>query len=373
MPKSIPSIIKEDEVTLFIDGETQVINDGHMNYLKIREALADEDFDRVRELINVAATINAFGDGKVTVEDGIVMYNGTALRNVITSRIIMMQREGFNIAPMIAFLSNLMDNPSHRAVTELYGFLEKTDLPITEDGHFIAYKMVRNNYTDHHSGTFDNSVGTIVEMPRNEVNDDKEQTCSSGLHFCSQGYLGFYGGDGHTMILKVNPRDVVSIPTDYNDAKGRACRYEVIGELETESTKEHSFSTTVFTDTFGSDMQGDKYVLITLEEAGKRLGMVKDEINNYLDDGTIVTNDDGNLVRWYVDLPVGGYAEFFDIDVDHLAGHQIIETLVSLNEAAETLCGDAMNPKAALRKRIRRGSVQTRVVDDVEMVVLLSS
>ena len=370
MPKSIPSIIKEDEVTLFIDGETQVINDGHMNYLKIREALADEDFDRVRGLINVAATINAFGDGKVTVEDGIVMYNGNALRNVITSRIIMMQREGFNIAPMIAFLSNLMDNPSHRSVTELYGFLEKTDLPITEDGHFIAYKMVRNNYTDHHSGTFDNSVGAIVEMPRNEVNDDKEQTCSSGLHFCSQGYLGFYGGDGHTMILKVNPRDVVSIPTDYNDAKGRACRYEVIGELETESTKEHSFSTTVFTDTFGSDMQGDKYVLITLEEAGKRLGMVKDEINDYIDQGIeiVATNDGVDMVRWYVDLLSGGYAEIAFTD-----GHQIIETLVSLNEAAETLCGDAMNPKAALRKRIRRGSVQTRVVDDVEMVVLLSS
>ena len=33
------------------------------------------------------------------------------------------------------------------------------------------------------------------------------------------------------MILKINPADVVSIPTDYNASKGRACRYEVIGEL----------------------------------------------------------------------------------------------------------------------------------------------
>ena len=33
------------------------------------------------------------------------------------------------------------------------------------------------------------------------------------------------------MILKINPRDVVSIPSDYNDAKGRACKYEVISEL----------------------------------------------------------------------------------------------------------------------------------------------
>jgi hypothetical protein len=33
------------------------------------------------------------------------------------------------------------------------------------------------------------------------------------------------------MIVKVNPRDVVSIPSDYNDSKGRTCRYEVVGEL----------------------------------------------------------------------------------------------------------------------------------------------
>ena len=41
----------------------------------------------------------------------------------------------------------------------------------------------------------------------------------------------FGGSDSRTMILKINPADVVSIPTDYNNSKGRTCRYEVIGEL----------------------------------------------------------------------------------------------------------------------------------------------
>jgi hypothetical protein len=43
-------------------------------------------------------------------------------------------------------------------------------------------------------------------------------------------YLNHFGG-ARTVIVKVNPRDVVSIPSDYNGAKGRTCRYEVIGEL----------------------------------------------------------------------------------------------------------------------------------------------
>jgi hypothetical protein len=110
--------------------------------------------------------------------------------------------------------------------------LEKNALPITPDGHFLAYKKVRNDFLDIHSGTMDNSVGQIVEMERHEVNDNKDETCSTGLHFCGMSYLNHFGGsDSRTVIVKINPADVVSIPSDYNNAKGRACRYEVIGEL----------------------------------------------------------------------------------------------------------------------------------------------
>jgi hypothetical protein len=142
-----------------------------------------------------------------------------------------MRREGFNIEPLVAFLEQLMMNPSHRAVEELYGFLEAGNMPITEDGHFLAYKRVNANWTDVHSGTFDNSPGQICEMPRNKVNDDKRQTCSTGLHFCSLDYLKAFMG-ARIVILKINPADVVSIPTDYNQAKGRCCKYEVIGEYK---------------------------------------------------------------------------------------------------------------------------------------------
>jgi hypothetical protein len=132
-----------------------------------------------------------------------------------------------------------MTNPSKRAVTELYGFLEKNSLPITPDGHFLAYKKVRNDYLDIHSGTMDNSVGMIVEMERNEVDDNKDQTCSTGLHFCSQDYLPHFGSgsDSRVVIVKINPSDVVSIPSDYNNAKGRACRYVVVGEIGNEGDK----------------------------------------------------------------------------------------------------------------------------------------
>jgi len=33
------------------------------------------------------------------------------------------------------------------------------------------------------------------------------------------------------MILKISPADVVSIPTDYDGAKGRCCKYEVVAQV----------------------------------------------------------------------------------------------------------------------------------------------
>jgi len=172
----------------------------------------------------------------VSIQGETLYWKGKELNTGLSVRMIQMLQEGFPIEPMVNFMENLYQNPSKRAVTELYGFLEKCNLPITPDGHFLAYKKVRADYTDVHSGTMDNSVGQIVEMERHDVDDNKDNTCSTGLHFCSQSYLNSFGGE-RTVIVKINPRDVVSIPSDYNDAKGRACRYEVIGEMEVEADK----------------------------------------------------------------------------------------------------------------------------------------
>jgi hypothetical protein len=71
-------------------------------------------------------------------------------------------------------------------------------------------------------------------MPRNGVDEDKERTCSYGLHFCSIKYLPHFSDSdgGKTMIVKINPKDVVAIPADYNNTKGRTCRYEVVAEYK---------------------------------------------------------------------------------------------------------------------------------------------
>lgn len=153
------ALILDEQVTVTIDGKTSMIDISHPNFQKVREALKNKDIDAIPALIDLPKVVNNFGEGKVIVENGVITYNGEVLHNSLTSRILKMIEEGFNVDPLIKFLENLMENPSHRAINELYSFLEDASLPITDDGHFLAYKKVRDDYKDIWSGKFDNSPG----------------------------------------------------------------------------------------------------------------------------------------------------------------------------------------------------------------------
>lgn len=206
----------------------------YADVVELVKANATEDavlavINRAQAAVQKAAQITP----NIAISNGVVTFKGQSIDNSLTTRMLQMLDEGFDLIPMAKFLENLMDNPSYRAVSELYGFLEKGNMPITPDGHFMAYKAVRPDYKDIHSGTMDNSIGRVVEMPRNGVDEDKNRTCSAGLHFCSFDYLPHFAhANGHIVLVKINPRDVVAIPADYNDTKGRTCRYEVTGEYE---------------------------------------------------------------------------------------------------------------------------------------------
>ena len=230
---SYPFVIQGSNVTVVIGNKPHTISKTHITYQKVVDAIKAGDWDQVKEIIDPKKVVLNYGQGNVAIQGEKLFWKGEELNGELARRMVAMLQDGFDIAPFVAFMENLFRNPSKRAVDELYGFLEKNNLPLTPDGCFLAYKKVRDNFFDVHSGTMDNSVGRVVEMERNKVDDNKDNTCSTGLHFCGMSYLSHFGGE-RTVIVKVNPADVVSIPSDYNGAKGRACRYEVIGELGVE-------------------------------------------------------------------------------------------------------------------------------------------
>lgn len=232
---NIPYLIQRDNIVLVIDNKSHTITRGtHISYEAILSAIKLQDWETVRALVEPKVALINYGNGNIEIKDSVIYWKGKEFHNALATRMVTMFTEGFPLEPMIKFMENLMLNPSKRSVDELYGFLDRNKLPLTDDGHFLAFKRVNHDYKDIHSGTFDNSVGSICEVDRNTVDDRSSHTCSTGLHFCSETYLSHFGnGDQPVMILKINPADVVSIPDDYNGAKGRCCKYEVVGQLDT--------------------------------------------------------------------------------------------------------------------------------------------
>jgi hypothetical protein len=266
MTMTMPYIIQGSNITVVIGTTPHTVSKSHIAYNKVLAAIKANDWATVQDIIEPKKAVLNFGKGNIEIQGDKIFWKGREMHNALTKRMVAMIQEDFPVEPLVAFMENLMENPSKRAVTELYGFLEKNTLPITPDGCFLAYKKVRADYLDCHSGSVLNKPAvymteadlasiaeasgknqevqvevvdgvTVVSMERNSVDDDQNRTCSSGLHFCSKEYLGSFGGQ-RILILKINPRDVVSIPTDYNASKGRACRYEIADEIDKDKADE---------------------------------------------------------------------------------------------------------------------------------------
>lgn len=241
----MPSLIKTDDyVTVTMDdGDTFTVTRNQNCFPHVINAIRARDFEAARQLSNPKTMLKAHVTGKVQVEGSTVRYDGEIIDNTLTSRMIKMLVQGLDIRPMMLFMENLMQNPSSRAVNELYTFLEIGQLPITEDGHFLAYKRIRKDYKDCHSRSIDNSVGQLIKMSRRDVDDDSSHVCSTGLHFCSRTYCDQFYGE-RLIMVKINPKNVVSIPNDYNNTKGRCCEYLVLAEIEMETQIEGTYADT---------------------------------------------------------------------------------------------------------------------------------
>lgn len=131
------------------------------------------------------------------------------------------------------FIEHLGNNPDERVFSTLWDFMQYNNIQIDEDGYVIAWKVVKKNWKDIHSGKFDNSVGKVCKMPREKVDSNPKNTCSTGLHVAAFGYLKSFSTDNHRIVkVKVDPANFVSIPVDYNGMKARVCEYEVIEEYK---------------------------------------------------------------------------------------------------------------------------------------------
>lgn len=116
---------------------------------------------------------------------------------------------------------------------DLMDFIERSELPLTNDGRIIGYKRVKvkegGKFVDCHSGKVEQQVGSRVWMEADKVDPNRNQSCSNGLHVANLGYLRGFSGT-HTLIVIVDPEDFIAVPHGETN-KCRVCAYDVIGVM----------------------------------------------------------------------------------------------------------------------------------------------
>lgn len=116
---------------------------------------------------------------------------------------------------------------------DLMDFIERSDLPLTNDGLIIGYKKVNQKangmFVDVHSGQIEQQVGSHVWMDVDAVDPDRNRSCSHGLHVANLGYLNVFVGT-HTLIVLVDPANFIAVPHGETN-KARVCAYDVIGVM----------------------------------------------------------------------------------------------------------------------------------------------
>lgn len=235
---TVSYIETENALTVVIaeTGKIYNIDNTHANWDKVRENLYAENYEGLEELLSVKKVVENFFNSSnatdVEVDDIGVKFNGEYVHNYLTNKILDFAKRGLSVKPLVNFFEKVMKNPSYRAVNELYKFLEHGLMPITPNGNFLGYKSVTRNYKDWYSGKFDNSVGQVLEMPRNQVCDDPDQGCSYGFHVGTLEYATNFNFNNRVVIVEVSPADVVSVPHDCNHQKLRTAKYTVVGEFD---------------------------------------------------------------------------------------------------------------------------------------------
>lgn len=234
-----PTIIKsKDSYTLSWKGKDKiVVNKTNTHKIaKINKLIAAEDWTGLENFLIPAKGLKEFTKGKMKLEKGHIFIGKDSVPEVIGKRILELKKAKQDWKHLVLFWNNLKKNPSKDSKEQLFLFLDANHFAFTSDGRFIGYKKVTRvgeNLMDSHSKTLINNIGTKVSMPRDKVNPNRDETCSTGLHVGAWEYVDSFTGDVVVEVI-VNPKDVVAVPNDYNNQKMRVCEYLVYRETTRE-------------------------------------------------------------------------------------------------------------------------------------------
>lgn len=311
------TVYDEDLNVVISDGTVHTnidVYSNHHNYKPIVDALINNDADKFLEYYKGKAyqpqdeypELQDCYEDDLVITNGKIFYRGKEVDEAVCKYVAKLQSMNADITGMKKYIGRMYNNVSEEARDQQFRFINLHHLVVDPEGYIIAYKAVKNNYMDKHSGTISYEVGNIVKMKRSEVDDDTKTGCSKGLHAGSLKYVYSYGSsDDRIIIVRIDPADVVCIPKDCNFQKMRCCRLQVLGDYQGELYKPAYTSNNV-NEMYSQNGINNTTIDDKIDwEEVERLhesNMDDEAIDDYFEEGdiTVTTNDD--VWDLYVDV-----------------------------------------------------------------------
>lgn len=340
------------EATFLKDGNLVPLlvnqNDRPQVYLEIEKLLNQEGIslaDLAQDLLGlmspeekVKEKINSsyFLSGSLTIRGGKIFFGENRLEEALANHMLSLldgntPKDEKVWRSYVKFLDNMFQNASEDIRNQLFRWMEYENkagngFGITEDGCIVGYKGCQgtilepmSKFTGHaivdgveYNGHIPNKVGSVVQMPRSAVTADPAVGCSQGLHVGTRDYAVRWAPV--LLLVKVNPRDVVSVPYECESQKMRVCEYTVL--KVTDASEDHkmyhgetSYSDTsdgVLTESEAFDLLGEEIYVET--EDGEEIGGTVTDV--YGDGLVSIIIEDGD--------------EHYDIPLDEITYFRIV-------------------------------------------------
>lgn len=307
---------------------------------------------RVRNQISNSAYLSK----NMSIINGVIKFGDFILEETLSSHILSLLDEK-NVPKdeklwksYVTFLDNLHQNVNEDIREQLFRWMEYENragngFAITEDGCIVGYKGCNGSVLEPISafagtaivdgveveGQIPNKVGSVIQMPRSEVQYDPSVGCAQGLHVGTRNYATHWAPI--LLLVKVNPRDVVSVPYENNSQKMRVCEYTVL--KVTDARDEHErFHPSSYTDPTEVDNED---LVLYLDDA---LELMDEEIYVEYDNGT--KNFSGRVIEVHEGYKPGIVIKNYDteeykhIKLNRIYDWELIE-IIEDNEDNEEL------------------------------------
>lgn len=300
MKSKIKGVVGESSIVLHYEGEAVTIQSAtdRLLFEEFKDLIKTGQTELLlTKFLDVRARIEKYTDKNFYIKNQQLYLKGdeTPIPADISKKLLELEASGEDFMPLVRFWKKLKSNESQESIKQLYGFIEHNKIPLTEMGDIVTEKGVKQRsgapvgeLVDDRTGAIDNSLGMEVFMDRKDVDENPNQTCSHGLHVAAPEYVQKFYSGGVIIQCIVNPRDVVAVPTDYNNTKMRVCRYVVAGYSD-KATYKPVYKFSDFVQTPSEEVKVSMELLLskpvnTLNEDKKvkSVKVAKNKVNNKL-------------------------------------------------------------------------------------------